>query len=55
MTLARHSLPDIREAQRPLLHYLRQRTDALPCLWTTDEGNRLAYDAIDQDLRRLVE
>ena len=48
-------VPFIREAQRPMLHYIRQRNDGLPCLWITEEGTRLSYDGVYQDLRRLVE
>ena len=48
-------VPFMREAQRPMLQYLRQRTDEYPCVWVSEEGKPLSYWGVDQDLRRLVE
>ena len=37
-----------------MLRYLHQRTDSHDWLWITEEGSRLAYDSIWQDLNRLA-
>ena len=48
------------QVQLPMLRYLAHRHhrfpgDALPWLWLTEEGQRLSYDGIYQDLKRLME
>ena len=48
-------VPFMQEAQRPMLRYLKQRTDEHLCLWISEEGKPLSYWGVDQDLRRLVE
>ena len=48
-------IPFDRRCQRPMLRYLQHRTDTLQWLWVTEEGSRLAYDSIWQDLNRLEE
>ena len=46
-------IPFDRRCQRAMLRYLHQRTDSHDWLWITEEGSRLAYDSICQDLNRL--
>ena len=48
-------VPFALEAQRPMLHYVRQRKDELPCFWVTEGGKQLSYNGIKQDLERLFE
>ena len=48
-------MPFALEKQRPMLQYLRQRWDDLPCLWVTEEGKPLSYNGVSQDLERLFE
>ena len=48
-------VPFDRMCQRAMLRYLHERTDSLDWLWVTEEGIRLAYDSIWQDLKRLTE
>ena len=47
--------PFPREAQEAMLKYLAFRHDDLPCLWVTEERQRLSYNGIGQDLARLRE
>ena len=48
-------VPFGRECQRAVLRYAQQRRDSLEWLWVTEEGTRLGYDGIWQDLKRLTE
>ena len=48
-------IPFDRRCQRAMLRYIQQRWDSLECLWVTEEGIRLGYDGIWQDLNRLAE
>ena len=48
-------VPFALEAQRPMLRYIKQRWDDLPCLWITEEGKPLSYNGVKQDLERLFE
>ena len=48
-------VPFHREAQRAELLYQARRTDRLPSLWVTQQGQRLTYLGIGQDMRRLME
>ena len=43
------------ETQRPMLDYIGQRRDDLPCLWLTEEGQPLSYHGVKRDLERLFE
>ena len=45
----------MREAQLPMLRYLKQRADDYPCLRVSEGGKPLSYWGVDQDLRRIVE
>ena len=47
------TVPFLREAQRPLLRYVRQRSDSEAALWVTRQGRPLAYDSIGEDVTRL--
>ena len=47
-------IPFDRCCQRAMLRYIQQRRDSLDWLWVTEEGIRLGYDGIWQDLNRLV-
>ena len=38
-----------------MIRYLAYRYDDLPCLWLTEEGKRLSYNGVYQDLRRLMQ
>ena len=44
-----------KRAELPLTRYLGARRDRLPDLWVTEEGRRLTYEGVGQDLTRLVE
>ena len=46
-------VPFMREAQRPLLRYLSQRTDTLECLWVSERGTQLGYHSMGEDLHRF--
>ena len=48
-------VPFDRRCQRAMLRYIQQRNDSLDWLWITEEGTRLGYDGIWQDLNRLAE
>ena len=48
-------VPFDRRCQRAMLRYLHQRTDTLDWLRVTEEGRRLAFDSIWQDLKRLAD
>ena len=48
-------IPFDRQCQRVMFRYLQQRNDSLGCLWVTQEGIRLTYDGIGQDIRRLMQ
>ena len=48
-------VPFALETQRPMLRYIKQRWDDLPCLWITEEGKPLSYHVVKQDLERLFE
>ena len=48
-------VPFLQEVQRPMLRYLPQRTDGLPCLWITEEGLQLSYDGMGRDMTRLFQ
>ena len=48
-------VPFDRRCQRTMLRYIQQRGDLLDWLWITEEGTRLGYDGIWQDLNRLAE
>ena len=48
-------VPFMREAQRPMLRYLNQRTDPLGCLWISERGTRLDYHSMGEDLHRLFQ
>ena len=48
-------VPFALEAQRPMLRYIKQRWDDLPCLWVTEEKKQLSYNGVKQDLERLFE
>ena len=48
-------VPFMREAQRPLLRYLNQRTDPLGCLWVSERGTQLDYHSMGEDLQRLFQ
>ena len=48
-------IPFDRQCQRSMLRYLQHRSDTLQWLWVTEDGTRLAYDSIWQDLNRLAE
>ena len=48
-------IPFDRQCQRAVLRYMQQRRDSLDWLWVTEEGIRLGYDGIWQDLKRLTE
>ena len=45
--------PFVKEAQRPLLRYLHNRKDSLPCLWVTENGRPLGYHGMGEDVTRL--
>ena len=47
-------VPFDRRCQRAMLRYIQQRGDSLDWLWVTEEGTRLGYDGIWQDLNRLA-
>ena len=46
--------PFDRRCQRAMLRYIQRRQDSLDWLWVTEEGFRLGYDGIWQDLNRLA-
>ena len=46
-------VPFLTEVQRPMLRYIKQRTDDLRCLWVSEERLPLSYHGIEQDLDRL--
>ena len=48
-------IPFDRQCQRAVLRYMQQRRDSLDWVWVTEEGIRLGYDGIWQDLKRLTE
>ncbi len=48
-------IPFDRRCQRAMLRYIQQRSDSLGWLWVTEEGKRLGYDGIWQDLKRTAE
>lgn len=48
-------VPLERHCQRAMLRYMHQRRDALEWLWVTEEGIRLGYYGIWQDMKRLTE
>ena len=48
-------IPFDRRCQRAMLRYIEQRWDSQEWLWVTEEGIRLGYDGIWQDLNRLAE
>ena len=48
-------VPFDQRCREPMLKYLRQRGDSLDWLWVSEDGNRLAYDSIWQDLNRAAE
>ncbi len=48
-------VPFMREAQRPVMRYLNNRLDSLPCLWVTERGGRLGYEGLGQDIAHLFE
>ena len=48
-------IPFDRRCQRAMLRYIQQRWDSQEWLWVTEEGIRLGYDGIWQDLNRLAE
>ena len=48
-------IPFDRRCQRAMLRYLHQRSDSLDWLWVSEEGSRLGYDGIWQDINRLAE
>ena len=48
-------IPFDRQCQRAMLRYMQQRRDSLDWVWVTEEGIRLGYDGIWQDLKRLTE
>ena len=48
-------VPFDRQCQRAMLRYIQQRKDSLDWLWVTEEGTRLGYDGIWQDLKRIAE
>ena len=48
-------IPFDRQCQRSMLRYIQQRKDTLDWLWVTEEGNRLGYDGIWRDLKRVAE
>ena len=47
-------IPFDRRCQRAMLGYAQLRRDALEWIWVTEEGLRLGYDGIWQDLHRLA-
>ncbi len=48
-------IPFERHCQRAMLRYIQQRRNSLDWLWVTEEGIRLGYDGIWQDMKRLAE
>ncbi len=48
-------IPFDRQCQRAVLRYMQQRRDSLDWVWVSEEGIRLGYDGIWQDLKRLTE
>ncbi len=48
-------VPFDRQCQRAMLRYIQQLQDSLEWLWVTEEGIRLGYNGIWQDLKRLAE
>ena len=48
-------VPFERHCQRAMLRYMHQRRDSLEWLWVTEEGIRLGYYGIWQDMKRLAE
>lgn len=48
-------VPFLKETQRVLLRYLRQRNDDHPCLWVTEENRPLGYHGLGRDLSRLFQ
>ena len=48
-------VPFDRQCQRAMLRYIQQRKDSLDWLWVTEEGARLGYNGIWQDLKRIAE
>ena len=48
-------VPFDRRCQRAMLRYIQQRQDSLDWLWVTEEGTRLEYNGIWQNLKRIAE
>ena len=48
-------VPFDRQCRRAMLHYMQQRSDPLDWVWVTEEGTRLGYDGIRQDLKRIAD